>query len=61
MRQKLFYLGCAFVFMWTLGQVFEAPHRQNLVQALSMTFAYGVYLGLHSMMWQQIKAFVIKN
>lgn len=61
MKQKLFYLACAFVFMWTLGEVFEAPHRQNVVQAISMTFAYAIYLGLHSMVWNQIKILYSKR
>jgi uncharacterized membrane protein YjjB (DUF3815 family) len=61
MRQKLFYLACAFVFMWTLGEVFEAPHRQNVIQAISMTIAYAIYLGLHSAVWNQIKTLSSKK
>lgn len=61
MKQKLFYLGCAFVFMWTLGEVFEAPHRQNLVQAICMTIGYAIYLGLHSIVWNQIKMLCSKK
>ena len=55
MKQKLFYLAFAFVFMWTIGEVFEAPHRQNLVQAISTTIAFAIYLGLHTMVWGHIK------
>jgi hypothetical protein len=55
MKQKLFYLACSFVFMWTLGEVFEAEHSQNLVQSMSMTLAYAIYLGIHSTAWNQIK------
>jgi uncharacterized membrane protein YjjB (DUF3815 family) len=61
MKQKLFYLACAFVFMWTLGDVFEVPHRQNLVQAVTMTIGYAIYLGLHSMLWIQIKTLCSKE
>lgn len=54
-RQKLFYLCFAFVFMWTLGEVFEVKHRENLVQTICITISYGIYLGLHSIAWNQIK------
>ena len=56
MRKNLFYLACCFVFMWTIGEVFKSPHSENLVQALSMTFGCAIYLGLHSVLWEKIKA-----
>ena len=60
MKKNLFYLACCFVFMWTLGEVFNATHQENLVQALSMTFGYAVFLGLHSELWKKLKVFFVK-
>ena len=59
MKKNLFYLACCFVFMWTLGEVFNATYREKLVQALSMTFACAIYLGLHIIYWKKLKVFCI--
>lgn len=48
MKNKLFYLACCFVFMWTLGQVFDSSYSENLIYCLSMTLACAIWLGIHS-------------
>lgn len=55
MKLKLFHLGCCFVFMWTLGQIFQASDMQNLSYSLSMTLAYFIYIGVHEDLINYIK------
>ena len=56
MKKKFFNLACCFTFMWILGEVFKSPHQQNLVQAITMTIAYAIYLGIHLIFWKQFKS-----
>jgi branched-subunit amino acid ABC-type transport system permease component len=54
MKNKLLLVAFGFVFMWTIGEVFNASHAENLMLTFFSTIGIAIWLGVH----HEIKSFL---
>ena len=58
MKEHLYKLMIAFMAAWTIAGVFEEPHRQAIVYSICCTMSYGIYLGIHSLIYKKAKSVI---
>jgi uncharacterized membrane protein YcaP (DUF421 family) len=47
MKNKLILVAFGFVFMWTIGEVFNASHYENILLSICSTIGIAIWLGVH--------------
>lgn len=54
MKNKLLLVAFGFVFMWTIGEVFNASHTENLILSICSTIGLAIWLGVH----EEVKSYL---